>query len=231
MEIKTIASGSKANCYSVNDGETRLLIEAGVKRKKLLPAIDFKLSGISGVLVSHSHNDHSSAAAELMKTGLDVYMTSGTAKACKLKGHRLNIIKSGCPFKIGSCTITPFDTIHDADEPVGFFMRGKTGNLLFVTDTAYTEWKFPAFDYLMIECNYCADILQTNFAAGLMVKSLYDRIVASHMSLDTVKKFLADHDIRNLVETHLIHISERNGNPELMKAEIQAITGKPVHVV
>lgn len=55
MKIKVIASGSKGNCYLIDDGETKLLIECGIPFKQIQIGCDFKLSSVAACLVSHEH--------------------------------------------------------------------------------------------------------------------------------------------------------------------------------
>jgi phosphoribosyl 1,2-cyclic phosphodiesterase len=55
MNIKFLASGSKGNCYIVNDGKSTLIIDAGIPFKKIQIGIGFKMSTVDGVLISHEH--------------------------------------------------------------------------------------------------------------------------------------------------------------------------------
>lgn len=58
MVIKIMASSSKGNSYYLSDGETSLLIEAGLKKNNLKESLwvnEIRLSGIDGCIVSHEH--------------------------------------------------------------------------------------------------------------------------------------------------------------------------------
>ena len=55
MRIDIFASGSKANCYHVSDGHTRLLLDCGLPITEIKSALNFDLSGVSGCLLSHTH--------------------------------------------------------------------------------------------------------------------------------------------------------------------------------
>ena len=76
MKIEVIASGSSGNCYKVSNEDTTLLIECGIPYKKIQKALNFKTTDIDGVLVSHEHGDHSKACKDLIKSGVDLYMTN-----------------------------------------------------------------------------------------------------------------------------------------------------------
>ena len=158
MKIEVIASGSAGNCYKVSNEDTTLLIECGIPYKKIQEALNFKTTDIDGVLVSHEHGDHSKACKDLIKAGVDLYMTKGTKEALKLDSHRVKTFKQYhlyLDLEIGSFKIKPFKTIHDAKEPVGFLICDILAkeDLVFITDTQYSIYSFSP-DYFMMEVNY-----------------------------------------------------------------------------
>jgi len=55
INVRVLASGSSGNCYMVDNGQTKILIEAGVPFKRIQQWLDFKTSELSGVLISHEH--------------------------------------------------------------------------------------------------------------------------------------------------------------------------------
>lgn len=55
IEFKVFHSGSSGNLYQVISGNKSLLIDPGVPIKKIKQALDFKLSSVSGALISHQH--------------------------------------------------------------------------------------------------------------------------------------------------------------------------------
>ena len=227
-----LASGSKGNCYRVSDGHTKLLIECGLPVRKIQEGLRFRLSSIDGVLVSHEHMDHARAAGDLMERGLDVYMSQGTAEALGLKGHRVRPITAGQQFEVGTLNILPFETEHDAAEPLGFLLQSRlTGEkLLYATDTYYIRYWFTGLTHIMIECNYIPDILDANVEAAIVPRSLRDRLVESHFGLHNLKEFFRANDLSRVKGIWLIHMSETNCDPARAKREVQEITGKPVYI-
>ena len=187
--------------------------------------------GQSWRVVSHEHNDHCKAVPDMMKAGVNCYMSQGTAEALNLSGHRVRIIQPLQQFQIGTWSILPFETQHDAAEPLGFLLANQSGDkLLFATDTYYVKYKFVGLTHIMIECNYSLDILRANVESGLVPQALKDRILQSHFSLDNVKKFLKANDLSQVREIWLLHMSDGNSDAELFRREIQEVTGKPVYV-
>jgi hypothetical protein len=53
--LKTIGSSSVGNAYAVEAGGAILLLEAGCKISEVKKHINFRLSDVVGVCVSHSH--------------------------------------------------------------------------------------------------------------------------------------------------------------------------------
>ena len=57
MNIALFASGSSGNCALVSDGETHILIDAGISARRIragLTAQDVAMADLAGVLVTHS---------------------------------------------------------------------------------------------------------------------------------------------------------------------------------
>lgn len=231
IEIIPLASGSRGNCYRVTDGRTPLLLECGIPYKEIQKALNFRVSEIAGCLVSHEHQDHSKAAKDMMKAGIDCYMTKGTAETLSLTGHRLRIVSARKQFQISSWFVLPFETQHDAVEPVGFLLANQDGDkLLYATDTFYIRYRFQGLTHIMVECNYSLDILNRNVEAGLVPKEMKSRLLKSHFSLENVKQFLRANDLSRVQEIWLLHLSDVNSDMERFKREIQELTGKMVFI-
>ena len=123
MIFTALASSSAGNAYIVSDKETRILLECGISHKKLKQLSGFALSQFAGVLVSHEHKDHAKAVPELVKDGMRMYMSEGTADALETGG--VEVVSSMEQFNIGSLDILPFATFHDAAEPLGFLLKSR----------------------------------------------------------------------------------------------------------
>lgn len=233
MDISTISTGSKGNCYRITDVETVLMIEAGIPFKTIRQAFDFKLSCVAGCLVTHEHLDHAGAVKEILGAGVDCFMTAGTAKALGLSGHRLHTVSALEQFRVGTFTVLPFTTQHDAAEPIGFLIQsaaaGVYRKLLFATDTYYIRHTFKGLTHIMIEANYRRDILEQNIQSGRVPAAIRARIIKSHFEIENVKAFLGACDLSQCREIHLIHISGTNGDPMAFVDEVQAITGIPTY--
>lgn len=231
IEIKTLATGSKGNCYHITDGHTPLLLEAGINFKQIRQALNFKTSDIAACLITHEHGDHAKGLKDVLNAGIDTYMSAGTMQALSVNHHRLKTVEKLRPFTIGTWRIMPFETEHDTAEPIGFLLANKAGNkLLFATDTYYIRYKFKGVTHLMIECNYSKSILNKNIDEGITPKFMRKRLIKSHFSLENVLEFLKANDLSKVQEIHLLHLSDSNSDEVLFKQEVQKLTGKPVYI-
>jgi len=231
IEIKALASGSRGNCYYVTDGIAPVLLECGIGWKEIQRGLNFRTSQIASCLVSHEHQDHCKSIKDVMKAGIDCYMSQGTAEALNVSSHRLHIIKGLQRFQLGGWTVLPFGTQHDSREPLGFLLANDAGEkLLYATDTYYLKYKFRGLTHILVECNYALGILQKNVAAGLVPVAVKDRVLRSHFSLEHVKDFLRANDLSKVREILLLHLSDGNSDAERFKREVQSLTGKVVFV-
>lgn len=238
MEIEVLGTGSSGNCYKVKIGKATLLLECGLPYKVIQKKLNFKISEIDACLVTHEHMDHAKAIKDLMKAGVDCYMTKGTAEALKVKGHRLNTFRKDdkgqgyCWKFFSDIQILPFEAVHDVAEPVSYFIKTKNNDetLVFVTDTAYLKYKIPECDVLMIECNYVKAKLDENVRLGIINTSLRNRIVKNHLSLESLVEALRAASLDRCRKIYLLHLSDGNSDEKLIKRTIQETTGIEVVV-
>jgi Cft2 family RNA processing exonuclease len=114
MKIDIIASGSNGNCIVIDDGHSKLMLDAGLPYSKLAQKV--KLSELEGIFVSHSHLDHCKAVPELSRRGVNLLMSLGTADEI-IKTENIYLIytalESETRIDVGSWRILPFNTVHD----------------------------------------------------------------------------------------------------------------------
>ena len=232
MVITIIASGSSGNAYSVSDGKTTLLLDAGKPIQAIKTALNFRVHELDGCLITHEHGDHVKAAAALAKAGIDIYASRGTIEAARLAGHRIHQVKALEAIQIKTFTVLPFDVQHDAQEPLGFLITSiATGEkLLYFTDTYYVKYRFDGLTHIMGECNYSSDIVKENVDDGIIASKLAARVFLSHMSIETFIGFIKANDMSKLRQVYLLHLSDNNSDADKFKSEIQALTGAEVYV-
>lgn len=241
MDIKILASGSGGNCYRVSDGATTLLLDAGIPIQAIRRGCEFKLSEVSGALITHRHNDHSKAVSDLLRAGIDVCAREDVFDAKGAAGHRCKPITGAIgpdgkimvrhTVDIGSFMVVPFDCHHDVPN-LGFYLHSYfTGeNLLYFTDTYYIEPVFPNLHYIMAEANYSSEALAESIKDGRLPPAFKKRIVQSHMSIDNLLEMLKQNDLSKVKQIYLLHLSDNNSREEEFKRRVQAVAGCEVYV-
>lgn len=225
IEIIIHATGSKGNAYSIIDGDKKIMIDPGINFKALQKATDFKLCDYDFVLVSHEHKDHCQAIKQLSKLGLNCLMSDGTANAIEMQDVYTNI-KAEVQIKRKSWNILPFETQHDAKEPLGFLILSPSGKkILYATDTYYIKYRFTGVNYWMIEANYSEKLLSQNSELPSDTKS---RIRTSHFEIENLKDFFEKQDVSKTEKIFLIHLSDDNSDQEYFLNSILEATGKTV---
>lgn len=231
IDIQVISSSSAGNCYRVSDGQTALLLEAGVSYRTISKALNHRLTSVSGCLLTHEHGDHSKAIKNIAQAGINCYMSAGTKEALAIQHHRFKAVTPKETMQIGTWKVLPFDVQHDVAEPLGFLLQNQDGEkLLFATDTYYIKYQFPGLTHVLVECNYSEDILQQRIADGTTPAFMERRLLQSHFSLANVKEFLKANDLSQLEEIWLLHLSNSHSDEERFKREIMALTGIPTKI-
>lgn len=234
IHVKCLASGSSGNSYAVDDGESALLLEAGIPAQKMLSGYLDLLPRAAGCLITHEHQDHAKGAAKLAGRGMDLYATAGTFESLAEidRPYRKHIVRAGEQFSLASWVILPFETRHDAAEPCGYLLYSKAARekLLFATDTYYIPNRFQALNVIMVECNYSLPILKRNIREGLIPESMEPRLLRSHFGLENVLDFFKVNDMRPVRQIYLLHLSGNNADRKQFRREIERATGKPVTV-
>lgn len=226
LEFKAHASGSSGNFYTVTDANQTLAIECGLRFADLRRALGFRVSELVGCLVSHGHADHSKAVPDLLRRGIDCYMSAGTAEALKVSGAGVRIVKAHERFTVGDWAVLPFDAVHDAEEPLGFVIAAGDERLLYLTDSAYCKYRFAGLTVIAVECNYSLELLR----ASSMPEVVQNRIIKNHMSLETALELFRANDLSKVREIRLLHMSEGNMDAAAALQAVQEATGKPTFV-
>ena len=110
MQIDVLASSSAGNAYIVSDGETSILLEAGIPYKEMQIKSDFKVNECVACFVSHAHQDHAKAVKDLLGSAIDVYALPETLSVLGVsEHHRVHSVE---PMKLIS--INTFDVMARA---------------------------------------------------------------------------------------------------------------------
>jgi phosphoribosyl 1,2-cyclic phosphodiesterase len=229
LRIRVLRSGSAGNAILVDAGTSSFLIDAGLPAETILKAIE--QAGVAprleAILLTHEHDDHARGAAALAKaTGAVVLLNQETLRAAgpQLAGTRVELFRTGAPFRVGGVDVTSFPVPHDAAEPVGFLLTAGGARIAVACDLgdvtgALLEHARGA-DMIVVEANYDLRLM----AVSAYPWFLKNRIVSAqgHLSNDGAARVAAAAATPATQAVCLIHLSEVNNLAPLARDTVKA---------
>lgn len=156
MKVHCINTNSE-NCYAlINDEGKVLLLDAGVKKKKLLASlhnagVSNVIKSIIGCLVTHNHGDHCKGVADLVKEGVDVFGPMDVPETI--------ICYDGNSYEGNGFGFRVIEVPHDLGVHCFAYSIEFCGKkIMYATDLSYfPETKsLPHYDLLLLENNWNA---------------------------------------------------------------------------
>ncbi len=238
MRFASLGSGSAGNCLVIEKASTRLLLDCGFAVSELvkrLQRLGLAPEQISGILVTHEHDDHAKGAFKFAaKYNVPVWLTHGSMKMCerylpenaadKAK-VTLNIIDSHTKFQIEHIEISPYPVPHDAREPTQFTFTDSKHKLGVLTDTGsstqHIEQVLSGCDALVLECNHDLNMLENGAYPYSLKKRVGSRL--GHLDNASAATLLAKLDNTKLKHIIAAHLSAKNNTPELAKKALSQV--------
>ena len=216
--MSVLSSGSSGNAAYVECGESGLLVDAGLSRRrleKLLARVGKTLYDVDAVLLTHDHSDHTCGAPALSRDlGVPVFAASEIRTGPKLGPLTVTPVEPGGPFEVGRMTATFFDVPHDSPTR-GVRISGDGRELAVATDLGEVgpgtlDWLRGA-DAVILEANHDPEWL----ARGPYSAHLKRRISSplghlSNRQSAQAALALAPHGLKDLI---LAHLSKTNNSP------------------
>lgn len=232
IKIEVFNSGSKGNMYLVENENTKILLECGVNKNKLINTLwkekRLNVAQLDACLVSHFHKDHSESI-DYVSRYIDIYSNEQVAE--KFTNSNVKIIGNQDVLKIGSIRIKVISVYHGEALNTAFIFRDNDNTIFFGTDFSKMSANLSniKFNSIFIEINYIENILkdlikyysvEENLDEGKIHK--LTRQLNTHLSLENaIDVFLSNWDLSECSEIIAIHISEDVGNRELIKNTIE----------
>lgn len=207
MKFRCLGSGSPGNCYMLESDSEVLVVEAGVPFMEVKKALDFNISKIVGVVVSHSHGDHAKYAGEYEKAGIPVF--SPYDQTFRLAYY-------------GGFEITAFELVHDVPCYGFYISHADIGTLVYASDTEYIKYRFRNLRHILVECNYSKSLVSEDAVNR-------SHILTGHMELQTVLDFLKVNKNPELRSVVLLHMSSNNADPMEFVMEAERAVRCPVY--
>ncbi|MBR2830419.1 MAG: MBL fold metallo-hydrolase [Solobacterium sp.] len=158
MKFALLASGSKGNCFVLEDEHLQIMIDCGTTKRYLtgcFNTLGINVSGMDAVLITHDHSDHISQLK--MTESLPVYspVPLGTRKIIPVIPEQR--------FQLQHMTVTPLAMSHDAPHTVGYVLETWQEKLVYITDTGYVRQAYlpllKGADHIILESNHDVEML------------------------------------------------------------------------
>ena len=236
MRFASLGSGSAGNCMVIEQASTRLLLDCGFGAKEMLTRLaklGLAPEQISGILITHEHDDHAKGAFKLAaKYNIPIWLSHGTrvmtARYLPAGAElQLNIVDSHHVFEIGAIEITPYPVPHDAREPTQFTFTDGQHKLGVLTDagssTPHIELMLDACDALVLECNHDLSMLESGPYSYALKKRVGGRL--GHLDNQSAANLLAKLDNSRLKHIIAAHLSAKNNTQALAKTALSQALG------
>lgn len=226
MRFACLGSGSRGNGLVVEVGKTRLLLDCGFTLKETvlrLLRLGIEPDMISGILVTHEHDDHISGVARFArKYGTPIWLTYGTLRSVEKAfagWPGIKVIDGYKRFAIGDIEVEPYPVPHDAQEPAQFVFSNGAKRLGVLTDTgcstSHIEATLSNCHGLVLECNHDAELLANSDYPWRLKQRIGGRF--GHLENTDSANLLASLDCGRLQHIIAAHLSQKNNTPLLAR--------------
>ncbi|MBC2714212.1 MAG: MBL fold metallo-hydrolase [Desulfobacteraceae bacterium] len=223
MQICMLASGSRGNSIYISNGDTSVLIDAGlsgIEIERRMKSRNLNVKNIDAIIVSHEHSDHIQGVGILARRyNLPVYISSETFNtAAKQLGSikHINNFSCGTEFAIKHLNIRPFSISHDASDPAGFTIGCNGQKIGIATDlgiaTAMVRQHLKNCCCLILEANHDVPMLEDGPYPWPVKQRVKGR--SGHLSNESSRELLMDVMHDQMSHVILAHLSETNNTPE-----------------
>ena len=220
IRIIPIGSGSTGNCFYIEIGGYRFLIDMGIGYKKVRDALGLhgrSLEEVDAIFVTHGHYDHVKAAVPITNhVHCKIYANRSVMYSIRdSKAERvvLNMFEDIGLFP--GLTIRMFKVPHDFAYTCGYTFSTSERKIAYVTDCGRMNenilQELAGADVAIIESNHDVEMLKN----GPYPKSLQARIrsEAGHLSNDECAETIAFLKEKGTSHFLLAHLSLHNNTP------------------
>ena len=223
MKVWVLGSGSRGNATVIDNGATRVLVDAGFSARELkrrLALAGIAPESIEALIVTHEHGDHACGAAlAARRWRWNVHATAGTLNAMpELADARVRTFRSGDTLTFSTMSVLTVPTPHDATDPVAVVATdtasGARAAVVLDLGRESTEVRQMLRDVevLVLESNHDEALL----ARGPYPISVQQRIAShvghlSNRQAAAIARACAHVDLQHLV---LAHLSEACNTPD-----------------
>lgn len=235
MRFSVLASGSSGNAFYIENGKTRLLVDAGLSGKKmdaLFNQINVCPSTLSGILVTHEHSDHIKGLGIVArKYDLPIYANKKTWHAMEkgigsIKAEQKFHFEANTSQSFGELEVESFTVSHDAADPMFFNFHGSDEKkVTLITDLGYVSDRIKGTiagaNAYIFESNHDVSMLQmSRYPWNIKRRILGDY---GHVSNEDCGLALSEVITNKTKRVYLAHLSRENNLKELARMSVDQV--------
>ena len=223
MKVWVLGSGSRGNATVIDNGDTRVLVDAGFSARELkrrMSVAGIAPESIEALIVTHEHTDHMCGAVRAaLRWKWAVHATRGTVTGVpELAAANVRTFMAGETLTFSSMTVLTVPTSHDANEPVAVVATDTaTGARAAVVldlgrESPVLRKGLSDVEVLVLESNHDEDLL----AHGPYPISVQRRIAGhtGHLSNREAAAIVRSCSHSDLQHVVLAHLSEQCNTPD-----------------
>lgn len=212
MILKCLGSGSSGNCYLLSSETETLILDCGLPIREIKKGLNWDISKVVGVCVTHSHLDHAKSVKDFENMGIKVWKPY----------HETNLTDH---MKFGGFSAQCFSLPHNGTANFGFYINTGGQKILYLTDYEYCKFNFKSLqvNHILIECNYQKELVERDLPN-------YEHKIRGHASLETCKSFITANKTNTLRTVILCHMGAETTIAEECLAEVQKVAGEGASV-
>ncbi len=220
--VCVLASGSKGNATYISDGNTAVLVDAGlsgIEIQRRMASRGLDPEKLHAILITHEHSDHIKGVGVLSRRfKLPVYINPKTEAAAEKQLGKLyerRYFECGTPFRLNRFIFHPFSISHDANDPAGFTVSCNGKKIGIATDLGIASNVVKAHlstcSLLILEANHDPEMLEYGPYPWPLKQRVSGR--TGHLSNDASRELLESIQHDGLSHVILAHLSEVNNTP------------------
>ena len=228
MEIASICSGSSGNCILIKSGDTNVLVDVGVAKKRVLEGLEFfntSPNEIDAILITHEHSDHVKGLGVFLRAHpVSVYATKATIENIlasssigEVDKELFEEIDSDEEFFVGGLKVNSISTSHDASDSVCYRFDDGDKSCAVVTDLGYYHddivESLKDLNAILVEANHDLKMLEVGPYPYHLKSRIWSNV--GHLSNEACGQLLSEIISDKMQYIILGHLSKDNNYPEL----------------
>ena len=228
MEIASICSGSSGNCILIKSGDTNVLVDVGVAKKRVLEGLDYfntSPNEIDAILITHEHSDHVKGLGVFLRAHpVSVYATKATIENIlasssigEVDKELFEEIDSDDEFFVGGLKVNSISTSHDVSDSVCYRFDDGDKSCAVVTDLGYYHddivESLKDLNAILVEANHDLKMLEVGPYPYHLKSRIWSNV--GHLSNEACGQLLSEIISDKMQYIILGHLSKDNNYPEL----------------